>query len=424
MVKKDDKGSTDLREELRKEEVKERFTNIAFDLFSKGSDDETVMREISVFIPNVDINLIQRLRSQWQSKQDVDKEVAAIDRGEKPEKIEKPEHVELRPTPTDIGKEKPEQATEIKPSVEPPAEQPVKPPVTEEKTEDLLDAVERDAMHEKVVKKVEEKPVEEETTPETPTEPSNAEGKTIEKSPTPSLRDEVEAERSRAEIVRATEELRRAITSEIRAQESYEHARLELANAKRELDIVRGELDEFKHDVDMLKLKERVVEREPIEQPKLMSETDEGKRLEEKVSKKPFERIVEEIVEQKIKERELKEAHVEKEPVPVVPVGKEEVVEPTSKVDKEIQDESDKAEKKQKELDTEATEQTVAAKSFYERLLKHLSRHKYLVVRMGDEEPEVFKQNLTLRGAIIGAAAGVPAGCLVLYLILLLAGML
>ena len=413
MVKKDDKGSTDLKEELRKEEVKERFTNIAFDLFSKGSDDETVMREISVFIPNVDINLIQRLRTQWQSKQDVDKEVAAIDRGEKaPEKIEKPE-----PAPG------------TKPSVdEPPAEQPVepevKPPVTEEKTEDLLDAVERDAMHEKVVKKVEEKPVEEETTPETPTEPSNAEGKTIEKSPTPSLRDEVEAERSRAEIVRATEELRRAITSEIRAQESYEHARLELANAKRELDIVRGELDEFKHDVDMLKLKERVVEREPIKQPKLMSETDEGKRLEEKVSKKPFERIVEDIVEQKIKERELKEAHVEKEPVPVVPVGKEEVVEPTSKVDKEIQDESDKAEKKQKELDTEATEQTVAAKSFYERLLKHLSRHKYLVVRMGDDEPEVFKQNLTLRGAIIGAAAGIPAGCLVLYLILLLAGMI
>ncbi|GAH16534.1 unnamed protein product, partial [marine sediment metagenome] len=132
MVKKNKKDNIDLKEELRKEEVKERFTDIAFDLFSKGADDETVMREISVFIPNIDTKLIQRLRSQWQSKQDVDKEVEAIDRDEKteeiPEETEKhlEQHIELRPTATDIGQKKPEPDPEIKSSVEKP---PVEPEV-------------------------------------------------------------------------------------------------------------------------------------------------------------------------------------------------------------------------------------------------------------------------------------------------------
>ncbi|GAH10390.1 unnamed protein product, partial [marine sediment metagenome] len=38
--------------------------------------------------------------------------------------------------------------------------------------------------------------------------------------------------------------------------------------------------------------------------------------------------------------------------------------------------------------------------------------------------PEIFKQNLTLKGAVIGISVGVPSGIVVLYVIFALAGML
>ncbi|MBA7538714.1 hypothetical protein ES705_30991 [subsurface metagenome] len=272
----------------------------------------------------------------------------------------------------------------------------------------------------------------------------------------------VDAERSRAEIVRATEELRRAITSEIRAQESYEHARLEMEVAKHDLGVVRSELDEFKHDIDLLKLKEQVVERTPIEDPLLSSETEQGKHLEEMVSRQKIEEIIDRKLEgqttrkpvpvQEVPDeepvQEVKPDEEKKEPItieerieeiektirsetilrpekpqPVVPVQvkpEEKPVVPVVPVQEVKPDEA--------KVDTETLEgvkklaEVTVAKSFYAKLLNHLDVYKYLIVRKEGGEPVVYHSRLRLIGILIGVGAGIPSGCLLLYVILLLAG--
>lgn len=456
MPKKSDKDSTSLKEELRKEEVKERFTNLAFDLFSKDASDETVKREISIFVPNATVDTVQRLRKQWESKVEADKEIEAIEHGDR-----KPSEEMVEPL--------------VEPEIIPEVEHPVEPKVKLE--------VKEESPVEKTAEKVVEKAPEGTEPPDLESEkvfkamaeveeiskfamnpPTEIEGETISKAPTPSLRDEIEVERSRAEIVRATEELRRAITSEIRAQESYEHARLEMEEAKRELGVVRSELDEFKRDVDLLKLKERVVEREPIEQPVLKSETEMGMRFEEEISRRPFKHIVEEMISKKVDEVFNERGSVEKleEPREDREGGEEKKEEETKEKKKidEIAGKTKKEEEKPSEpvfdpiISEDIVETQVSirlaeicgctiselhklvdekkplalapphVKEFYDRVMRHLKSNGYLVVKKEGDRPEVFHLKLRLVGLLAGLGIGLPVGCLVLYIILLLAGVL
>ena len=478
MPKKNKKGSSDLREEVRKEEVKERFTSIAFDLFDKGADDDVVLREISVFIPNMSLDLVQRLRGKWDSKREVDREIAGDVGGEeisppkvdeKAGSIEKPSDVEekvvVEPVVKPESKQDPnkiEDESMVKPEPESkPSEGPVvgpepelkpepeyvEPPMVEPLVDEeslLLNAVEKDARHEiaeKPVEKVEDTGV-------------LAEGKEISKPPSMPV---VEAERSRDDIVRATEELRRAITSEIRAQESYEHARLELGRAKREMDVVRGELDGFKRDVDLLKKQKRVVEREPGEEPKLESVTERGKQFEEEVSRGPVKRLFENMVHKKVEEEF--EKREEATPMTKLPVeekpGEKALEKPEDfamekvagmlgvDVDEARQWIDDK--KKESEGETkkpiseeesvpdaklvpipeeEHTGKVLEVTDFYERIIRYLSEYSYVVVRLVGGKPVIYRLKLRLVGLLIGLGVGIPSGCGLVYVALVLAGML
>lgn len=410
LVKKDNKSSEELKDELRKEEVKERMVGHAFELFSKGVDDVVVVRDLGVFAPNIDVEDVQRLRSQWMAKMGVDKEIEAIEGGGEPPHVESV--VEL--------------------PVEPVVEPEVKPSVPEDAASPAAMIVEKDEDVEKVVEKVVQDVVEKPVA-STIVEKDKAvfEGDEISHAPMPSLRDEVESDRSHAEIVRATEELRRAITSEIRAQESYEHARLEMEAAKSELGIVRAELDEFKSDIDLLKLKERVVEREPIDEPVLKSESAGGKRFEESVSRRPFEQRVGEIIDRRFEEKESEEQMAMSRSPTDQEKPAEEKPQDVKPAEVKVEEEKPVEEKPDVPVEPEVKPPVTIAESspsvgdgFYEKLSDHLKDYKYLIVRKERGEPVIYHSRLRLIGILLGLGTGIPSGCLLLYVILLLAGML
>lgn len=471
MAKKD---SNDLKEELRKEEAKEKFTNLAFELFEKGADDETVVRDLTVLVPNIDASHVQRLRKQWQSKKSADSEIEAIDRGE--EKSLDNGGGEEIPTEEAI---KPTVKPEITPE-EKVAEKPVEKvePIGETKPDD--DQVFRAMAEVDELSKSAVKPDEKEVMPQ---------GKPVEK--TPAVPDEWR-QQERAEIIRATEELRRAITSEIHAQESYEKARLEIENAKRDMDLVRSELTDFRHDVELLKLKESVAVREPPEQPVLKTESEEFRRFEEEISDRISKRVVGEVFdelaerEEVAKKEEKADEAVERyeKKAPEARKLLEKAIAPktdiTSELAKLLGTTADEARKwvtekrlevgRQKKheqvtkfepvsekpslkpedieeaaygkiaeilgtTERDAREQlskknmvlaTRHAKELYDKILRYLKIHKYLVVKedMATGNPEVYHLKLTSRGALIGAGAGVPAGMLILWVILMLTGIL
>lgn len=491
---KKDKTSNNLKEELKKEEVKERFTNLAFDLFDKGAGNDIVLREISIFVPNMSLDLVQRLRGQWSSKREVDMEIAGVGDGVPPpkkveERIEPPNKIERDDPSNKIKEEIPEKPPEDEGKVEHEAPNKIvsdpnkivdepevapsvktelgaksleEPSVDEESLR--LNAVEEDALHDDEFTDDEKKQIDRslKDAKEGRVTPLKAEGEDISRAPSRSLRDEVEAERGRVEVVRATEELRRAITSEIRAQESYEQARLEMESAKQELDVVRGELDGFRRDVDLLKKQKRVVEREPEPHPVLESATEAGKQFEEEVSRGPVKRFFEDMIHMKVEEEfeKRREGTSKLPPVEVPdegdtleekPVGKalekpdDFVMEKVAEMlgvgvdeahqwiannKKGIETESKKrAEdipKLEPILDEKPVEKPEAseAKAFYDRIIRYLSEYPYVVVRLADGKPVVYRLKLRLVGILIGLGIGVPVGCLVLYIILLSAGML
>lgn len=335
MYKKD---RNDLRQEMKKEEMKDRLIVHANEMFSKGFTNLAIRDEIAVYFPEITEDDVQRIRERWEMKQDVDKEMM-----EKTEEIFLPSQKDfvdyLRPNTEGFegtldrvfGKTKwrhwirYDEGGFSFPSVEDwnmlkkvldlddtfdltQTEQKSMSDETKLTKEDMEERIAGEGIDEDMWKEPSEKPIREE-------KKAVIEGKDIGK--TPSLREEVRRELNRedqmhAEIVRATEELRRAITSEIRAQESYEGAKREMENAKDEMVRARAELDEFKKSVDLLKLKRQIAEREPPEDLKLETDTEEFKQFVKGASKRDFERVVEGIIDRKAAERRMKDITAEK----------------------------------------------------------------------------------------------------------------
>jgi len=293
----------DLKQKLKEEEIKERIAANANEMFPKGFTNLTIRDELTVYFPEITEEDVQRLREKWEQKQSADREM--MDRTEEEKETVLPSQKDF----VDYLKPKMKGYEEILdkvfsktrwrhwvrydeggfafPSVEDWVE--LKKVLNLDDTFDLSQTgqkgifdepkpIEYD-MKEKIIERETEKKLGEGTIYKNAginleEKKADIEGTELGKAPIPSLRDDIQKEmikeeQPHAEIVRATEELRRAITSEIRAQESYEDAKKKMESTEKEMIRVRSELDKFKQSVDLLKMKDRIYEREETKEPKL-----------------------------------------------------------------------------------------------------------------------------------------------------------
>ncbi len=574
----------DMKKLLKKEEAKERMINCAFELFPKGVSDEEIQKELSVIVPNVSIDHVQRLRRQWGEKKDAaDEEMrggpGGADGGEEKDDVQVGDisSSEQKIKPSVIPKVELEKKVEGKEMILPSQKDFVdylkprtmgydglldeafgkdkwrhwvrydeggfrypspedwielKKALNLDDTFDLsqmeqtgvFDEIELtgEDMEEKIIRKTEEKG----TPYEKADEDLERERREIER-----MKADVRDDKAHAEIVRATDELRRAITSEIHAQEAYENAEKKISRTeesiKGKMDHILSRFDKFEQSVDMLELEERLQGREPVEVPKLKSETVEGKQFEKMVSDRimniGLKKIVEDIVDEASQKRDIEEKppeelktvkpeikkekpedkknmfsiedlpsprddraddivkdlykknllsienlavylhisveqarkldiimkHVSKKDEDVVhpaegekPAEKIEIS-PNNAITKvaELSGTSaddvrkwiaerhkhpkiEEAEVVNEKLPEKKIEEETIPGKFYNKIKRYLDTHPYLIVKKESGVPEVYYIRMKRNGILIGLGGGVPAGCLLLYIILLLAGVL
>jgi len=97
------------------------------------------------------------------------------------------------------------------------------------------------------------------------------------------------------------------------------------------------------------------------------------------------------------------------------------------KIDKKLDEEhvtpSDKGKPEEDTTDERFKEQSDPEK-FYNKVTRYLNLHPYLVVKKEGNKPEVYKLRLKFVGFLYGIGVGIPGGCLLLYILLLIAGAL